>query len=118
LNQAVSRVLFGEGLFMGEMFRTAREASSKMSTGMIQQAAARGNINPKIDPSVAAFVVETLLNSLGMFILSQHPVSQEDLRQGDIRWLSSERARQIIDSMLLVMKQGLRNQGSDTGDTQ
>jgi hypothetical protein len=32
-------------------------------------------------------------------------------------WLSSERARQIIDSMLLVMEQGLKNQTNDTGES-
>ena len=116
LNQAVSRVLFGEGLFMGEMFKTARESSSKMFTEMIQQATHRGYINPNIDPSVAAFVVETLLNSLGMFILGQQPVSREDLSRGNMDWLSSERARQIIDSMLLVIEHGLRNQAKENGE--
>lgn len=108
LNQAVSRVLFGEGLFMGDMFKEARHASAQMFIEMFQRAAEHGDIDVNIDPSVAAFVVETLLNSLGLFILSQQAVGQEVLQQGRIDWLTSERAHQIVDNMLLVLEHGLR----------
>ncbi|MBN1430407.1 MAG: TetR/AcrR family transcriptional regulator [Anaerolineae bacterium] len=108
LNQAVSRVLFGEGLFMGEMFKEARQASAQMFVEMLQQAAERGDIDANVDPTVAAFAVETLLNSLGLFILNQQAVSQEVLQQGRIDWLTSEQARQIVDNMLFVLEHGLR----------
>jgi AcrR family transcriptional regulator len=110
LNQAVSRVLFSEGLFLGETFRAAREASSRMFAGMIRQAAERGHINQAVDPDVAAFIVETLLNSLGMFILSQQPVDQNDLEQGGLEWLLTDRAHAIIDSTLFVLEYGLHRQ--------
>jgi AcrR family transcriptional regulator len=107
LHQAVSRVLFGEGLFLGETFRSAREDSSKMYTGMIQQAAERGHLNQAVDPVVAAFIIETLLNSLGMFILSQQPAHQSTSKQGSMDWLLTDRAHEIVDNMLLILEHGL-----------
>lgn len=112
INQAVSRVLFGEGQFLGPMFKEARDASARMLTGMIQQAADRGELARDVSPEVAAFVVETLLNSLGLFILNQQSVNQGDLQHGDMDWLRSERSAQIIDDMLLILENGLRSRES------
>jgi TetR/AcrR family transcriptional regulator len=108
LNQAVSRVLFGEGLFMGQLFKEAREVSSRMFATMIQKAAERGELDTAVDPETGAFVVETLINSLGLFILNQQHLSEEDLLRGGIDWLHSDRARQIIDSVLFILEHGLR----------
>jgi len=109
LNQAVSRVLFGEGLFMGETFREVREASARRFGEMIRQAIGRGNIAPAVDPAAGAFVVETLINALGLFILSQQQVNREDLRQGSLEWLHSTKAQQIVDNVLYILENGLRN---------
>jgi AcrR family transcriptional regulator len=109
LNRAVSRVLFGEGLFMGETFKEAREISARMFADLIRQASTRGDIDPAIDPIVSAFIVETLLNSLGLFILNQQQISSEDLQQGNIDWLRSEQAQKIVGHVLYVLENGLRN---------
>jgi AcrR family transcriptional regulator len=108
LSQAVSRVLFGEGLFMGEAFKDARQASARMFADWVAQAAARGEIDPTVDPAVAAYVIETLMNSLGLFILSQQQVNRDELRQGQLDWLVSDRAQQISEDVLRVIEHGLR----------
>lgn len=113
LNQAVSRVLFGEGMFMDEAFKKARADSAQGFTHMIQQAARRGNIDPAIDPGVAAFIVETLLNSLGLFILKQSQPVLVDLQEGNIQWLMSEQAQRIIDHFLFFLENGLRNRSGE-----
>jgi TetR/AcrR family transcriptional regulator len=109
LNLAVSRVLFGEGLFMGETFKEAREASAQMFSELIRQATQRGEIDPAIDPAVSAFVVETLLNALGLFILNQQSISPTDPPGSKIDRLRSERAREIVAHVLYVLENGLRN---------
>jgi TetR/AcrR family transcriptional regulator len=109
LAAAVSRVLFSEGMIEGATFREAREQSAQMFTAMIEQAAARGELDPSIDAATAAFVVDTLINQMGLFILNQQQVSAEDRAQGSIEWLRSERARQIVDSTLRILEHGLRS---------
>lgn len=113
INQAVSRVLFGEGLFLGPMFQEARESSARMWTAMIQQAAERGELSRDVSPEVAAFVVETLINSLGMFILNQQSINRDDLIHGNIDWLNSDQSAQIVESLLRILENGLRNRGSE-----
>jgi AcrR family transcriptional regulator len=109
LNQAVSRVLFGEGLYQGSTFKALREQSSHALTTLIRGAIDRGDINAAVDPQVAAFILDTLLNSLGQFLLTEQEISPEVLEQGTIAWLRSERARQIADSVLHVLESGMRS---------
>jgi TetR/AcrR family transcriptional regulator len=113
LNAAVSRVLFGEGLIHGSMFREMREQSAQVFTGMIEGAIARGDIDPRIDAPTAAFVLETLLNSAGLFILNAQAVNPDDLAAGSIAWLRSERAQEIMASLLHVIEHGLRRADSE-----
>ena len=108
-NQAVSRVLFGEGLFLGEAFCQLREASTQTFNALVKQAVERGEITQAVDPAVSAFVIETLLNSLGLFILTQQPLNREELQQGALDWLYSARAQKIVDDLLHVLEYGLRN---------
>jgi AcrR family transcriptional regulator len=108
LNAAVSRVLFSEGLIHGAMFREMREQSAQAMGALIQGAMDRGEIDPRVDPATAAFAFETLMNSAGLFILSQQNVSPDDLAAGSIEWMRSERAQQIMASLLHVLEHGLR----------
>jgi TetR/AcrR family transcriptional regulator len=113
LNAAVSRVLFSEGLIHGSMFREMREQSAQVFTRMIEAASARGEIDPRIDAPTAAFVLETLLNSAGLFILNAQAVNPDDVIAGRIEWLRSERAQEIMTSLLHVIEHGLRRADSE-----
>lgn len=107
LNQAISRVLFGEGMFMGEAFREVRERSAGMYRELIQRAVKQGDIASTVDPVVAGFVIETLLNALGLFIMNQQTGIQANLQQGSLDWLHSEKARQIVDHLLDILENGM-----------
>jgi AcrR family transcriptional regulator len=111
LNQAVSRVLFAEGLYYAEIFREAREQTSATFAAMIERAVRRGDIDPRVDGPTAAFMLETLLNSLGLFMLSQQSVSAEALSAGSLGWLRSERAQQITETLMRVLEHGLKRAG-------
>lgn len=106
LNQAVSRVLFGEGLYLGEMFAEVRAASARAFTGMIEQALANGRIDPGVDPSVAAFMVETLLNALGPFLLARQP---DPSPGGSLEWLASPQARRDINQLISILEHGMKH---------
>lgn len=108
LNQAVSRVMLGEGLFLDESFKKMRKASSQMFKEMFEQACKNGIIENNIHPSVAAFIVEVIFNSLGLFILNQQKVNQKDLLQDSIDWLCSERSQKILEEILYILENGMR----------
>ena len=114
LNQAVGRVLFGDGMIYTEMFSEMRQTSSNILRQFIEQGIARQAIDPAIDPQAAAFIFETLLNNLGLFLLNQQTVDAQALQSGNIDWLKSERARQINHSVLHVLEYGMRSRGANS----
>ena len=117
LAQAVSRVLFGETMAQGALFKEIRESSGRMLTEMMCQAIERGDIDASIDPRVATFIFETLLNHVGLFILNEQDVRPEMLTQGNIEWLKSNRSREIMDDVLTVLEYGFRKRDTDRGES-
>ena len=94
-----------------------RQTSSNILRQFIEQGIARQAIDPAIDPQAAAFIFETLLNNLGLFLLNQQTVDAQTLQAGNIDWLKSERARQINHSVLHVLEYGMRSRGANSQET-
>ncbi|MEW6241955.1 MAG: TetR/AcrR family transcriptional regulator, partial [Chloroflexota bacterium] len=53
LTQAVSRVMFGEGMYYGHTFADIRERTSQGLRAMIEQAIERGEVDPSVDVDLA-----------------------------------------------------------------
>ena len=108
MTQAVSRVLLGEGLYYGNMFADIREKTSQGLRSMIEQAAARGEVDPSVDVDLAVMVMETWSNAISTYIL------QEGMKQKDImKWVRSAKVQEKIDKLLYVMEYGLRKTESE-----
>jgi AcrR family transcriptional regulator len=103
LTQAISRVMFGEGMYYGNTFSDIRERTSLALKVMIEQAAARGEVDPSVDVDLAVMIMETWSNAISAYILN------EGLKQKDImKWVRSAETQEKIDKMLYVMEYGLR----------
>jgi AcrR family transcriptional regulator len=102
LVQAVSRVMFGEGLYY-QNFNHVRERSVQGLRAMIQQAIQNGEVDPSVDVDLAVMVIETWSNAISNYIL------QEGMKQKDImKWVRSTKTQEKIDKLLYVMEYGLR----------
>jgi len=103
LTQAISRVMFGEGLYYGNNFAQIRERTSQGLRVMIQQAVEHGEMDPSVDVDLAVMIMETWSNAISTYILN------EGLKQKDImKWVRSAETQEKIDKMLYVMEYGLR----------
>jgi AcrR family transcriptional regulator len=103
LTQAVSRVMFGEGMYYGNTFADVRERTSKGLRVMIQQAIERGEVDPSVDVELAVMIMETWSNAISTYIMS------EGMKHKDImKWVRSAKVQERIDKMLYVMEYGLR----------
>jgi AcrR family transcriptional regulator len=103
LTQAISRVMFGEGLYYGNNFAQIRERTSQGLRVMIQQAVEHGEMDPSVDVDLAVMIMETWSNAISTYILN------EGLKQKDImEWVRSAETQEKIDKMLYVMEYGLR----------
>ena len=103
LTQAISRVMFGEGLYYGNTFADVRERTAQALKVMIEQAIANGEVDPSVDVDLAAMIMETWSNAISSYILN------EGMKQKDImKWVRSAKVQERIDKMLYVMEYGLR----------
>jgi AcrR family transcriptional regulator len=108
LTQAVSRVLFGEGLYYGQTFSDLRERSSKALQAMIEQAIDNGEVDPSVDVDLAVMIMQTWSNAISTYIIN------EGMKQKDImKWVRSLKTQEKIDKMLYVMEYGLRKTESE-----
>lgn len=108
LTQAVSRVLFGEGLYYGKTFSDLRARSSKALRAMIEKAARDGQVDPSVDVDLAVMIMETWTNAISTYIIN------EGMKQKDImKWVRLPKTQETIDKLLYVMEYGLRKTESE-----
>jgi len=108
LTQAISRVMFGEGLYYGNTFADVRERTAQALKVMIEQAIANGEVDPSVDVDLAVMIMETWSNAISSYILN------EGMKQKDImKWVRSAKVQERIDKMLYVMEYGLRKTESE-----
>lgn len=108
LTQAVSRVLFGEGLYYGQTFSDLRARSSKALRAMIEKAARDGEVDPSVDVDLAVMIMETWTNAISTYIIN------EGMKQKDImKWVRLPKTQETIDKLLYVMEYGLRKTESE-----
>lgn len=107
LVQAISRVMFNDGLYY-KNFANTRERSMQGLRAMIQQAIQNEEVDPSVDVDLAIMVIETWSNAISNYIL------QEGMKQKDImKWVRSSKTQEMIDKMLYVMEYGLRKTESE-----
>ena len=103
LTQAISRVLFGEGMYYGNTFADVRERTAQGLNAMIKQAIKNGEVDPSVDVDLAVMIMETWSNTISNYIMN------EGMKQKDIiKWVRSAKVQERIDKMLYVMEYGLR----------
>jgi AcrR family transcriptional regulator len=108
LTQAISRVMFGEGLYYGSRFSDIRERTSQGLRAMIKQAIQNGEVDPSVDVELAVMIMETWSNAISTYIIN------EGMKQKDImKWVRSPKTQEKIDKMLYVMEYGLRKTESE-----
>ena len=108
LTQAISRVMFGEGMYYGNTFADVRERTSSGLKAMIARAIEQGEVDPSVDVELAVMVMETWSNSISTYVLN------EGMKQRDImEWVRSAKVQERIDKMLYVMEYGLRKTESE-----
>lgn len=107
LAQAISRTMFGEGLYY-KNFANIRERSMHGLRTMIKGAIERGEMDPSVDVELAVMIMETWSNAISNYIL------QEGMKHKDImKWVRSAKTQETIDKMLYVMEYGLRKTESE-----
>ena len=103
LVQAISRVLFADGLYYGKDLAEYHKMSTDGISMMIKQAMENGEVDPSIDVELAVIIMDTWVHTITTYILN------EGLKQKDVmKWMRSAKTQEKIDKFLYVMEYGLR----------
>jgi len=108
ITQAMSRVMFGEGLYYGKTFAYIRERTVKALREMIEQAMERGEVDPSVDVDLAVMVMDTWSNVIITYMVNEG-AKQKDM----LEWVRSPKTQETIDKLLYVMEYGLRKTESE-----
>jgi AcrR family transcriptional regulator len=103
LAQAVSRVLFGEGLYYGTQFAEIRAKTTRALTAMIKEAIKRGEVDPSVEVDLAVMIMETWSAAISVYIMNEGTNKKNVLK-----WARSAKTQTTIAKMLYVMEYGLR----------
>lgn len=109
LSQVVYRAIYGELPFREEAHQRTKEISLEYVQQLVEQGIAQGDIDTDVDPDLAAFVINTLGNELGKFILSRRGISPKQLAQEGPIDLDMQRMENIFDEVIQILERGMNS---------
>mgnify|MGYP001046616146 CR=1 FL=1 len=110
LAQVGYRALYTDAPFREELLKRMKNAATAFYRQLIEQGIERGDIDPRVDPDMAAFVLGTLLNEFGNYLIEQIGLDPQRLAESGLSAEEYERFGEQVDAFLYVLEHGI---GSD-----
>lgn len=86
--------------FRDAIFEKGKQIREEHFQAMVAQAQASGQLDPGLDPAVVTFMVQGLMQDLGLFLQSKFGGLNED-------WISLPEVGQVFDQVIEVLRSGL-----------
>ncbi|MHB1134323.1 MAG: TetR/AcrR family transcriptional regulator [Chloroflexota bacterium] len=101
------RAYYGDLPFRDEVIGQAKAASYQFVEQLVRKAIAEGDIDPRVDPEMAVFVVNTLIAELGNFVLRRLGLDPAEVgREGHLDF-EPALVEKVIDDLAWVLQFGL-----------
>ena len=113
LSRVLYRALKDQLPFQDEVLQTVREGSRSYFTREAAAAIDRGELRKDVDPDLAVFILSTVFNELGDYLLDRFGISEEDLAQQGGRAFADNEAMDLLHNAVEILETGLK---STTGD--
>lgn len=114
LSQVVYRATYGELPFREEIMQRTKGISFDYIQQLVSQGVEQGDIEAEVDPELAAFVINTLANELGTFILDRLGIEPQRLAQTGPLTLDMQAIEKIFDDLIQVLEHGMGRKPSST----
>lgn len=106
LAQVAYRALFGDRPFGEEAFAEVKKAATGYYENLIQLGIAQGAIDPNINREMAVFVLSTVFNEFGRFLIEQKKVNAHDLVGGQLD-KAADTVAVLADQLINLLEYGL-----------
>jgi AcrR family transcriptional regulator len=106
------RALYDDVPLPDETQALVKQGSLVYFRQLVAGAMARGEIDPALDPDVAAFIFNAVFTELGDYMLSRMNLDVERLLDGDLSMMATDESQAIFDAVLRILQRGMVAFGS------
>jgi AcrR family transcriptional regulator len=111
LSQVAYRAIYGSSSLRDETLQQIKAAGAHYYRQLIQMGIDQGDIDPQVNPDLAAFVLGTLLNEFGNHMMPRLGITAEQLADKGGKELDMEAMQAIVAELLYVLQHGLGRKG-------
>ena len=113
LSRLAYRAFYGNSSFQDPEIDEIKQASSKFIHQITLEGIKSGDINSRIDPDLAVFVVDTLVNAFNSYIPQKVGTTTDTLAEKGSSSFDVESAKATFDELIQILKFGLFGRQSD-----
>ena len=113
LSRLAYRAFYGNSSFQDPEIDEIKRASSKFIYQITLEGIESGDINPSINPDLAVFVVDTLVNAFNNYIPQKIGVTSDTLAEKGSSSFDTELAKDTFNELIQILKFGLIGQQND-----
>lgn len=107
LAQVAYRAYYSDLPFHDEVLARAKEQGQRQIDQFVKDAIDSGDIDPEIDPKMAAFVLSTLTSELGNYIFRRQGIDPRRIGREGLQVLDLELVEDVFNDFMRVMQYGL-----------
>jgi TetR/AcrR family transcriptional regulator len=114
LAQVAYRALFSDRPFGDEPFVQIRRQVMDFYDNLVEMGIAQGTIDPYIDRGVAVFILSTLFNEFGRFLIERHNIRFENLASGETTY-QELLVEELAGHLIRILERGFAPAPQKTG---
>lgn len=110
LNMMVYRAIYSNSSIKDEVLLNIKSASIKYFRDLLHQGVSSGDIRSDVDTEIAAFVLSTITNEFGNFLISKYSLSPDELLPSTAAIIDDQNLQKDIDQLISIFESGIGNQ--------
>jgi AcrR family transcriptional regulator len=99
-SQLIRRAYSSSLPFRDQLLDYGRDVQGAHFRSLVQDAQKKGQLNPDVDPDVAVFMLQAVMDAVGPFL-------EAKLGQGQGDWLEDPRVEKVFDQVIEILRDGL-----------
>lgn len=91
-----------------------RRGTTQLFKQLIAQGLLHGDVNPGVDPDMAAFILESIYYQFGKYFIQRLGLTEEDFK--DDHFYTSEKVQQLLDNLMEIIEFGMKRDSNQRFD--
>lgn len=101
------RALYDDAPLPDETRALIKQGSLAYFNQLVAGGMASGELDPALDPEVAAFIFTVVFSELGDYILGRMNASVERMAEGDLSVMAADESQSVFDAVMTILQRGM-----------